>query len=171
MVLAARHFEVYLGGRCSPIKVYTIHNPSDFLSQMSNSNQRVTRRSLLLQEYNLDIKHRKGSGNVDASLQKRSLVIGSRVTRVVFCSPMAAEIQWWGRCVRGRMYFCVCVYSALYSDVFCSLSNIMQVLRLTICIQLVYVRGNQTAYGRSRDIYYKAFLFCAMFLRKIAASL
>lgn len=47
----------------------------------------------------------------------------------------------------------------------------MQVLRLTICIQLVYVRGNQTAYGRSRDIYYKAFLFCAMFLRKIAASL
>lgn len=77
MVLAARHFEVYLGGRCSPIKVYTIHNPSDFLSQMSNSNQRVTRRSLLLQEYNLDIKHRKGSGNVDASLQKRSLVIPS----------------------------------------------------------------------------------------------
>ncbi len=33
LVLALRHFEVYLGGHCSPIKVYTDHNPLVFLSQ------------------------------------------------------------------------------------------------------------------------------------------
>lgn len=42
-----------------------------FLTQMSNSNQRLMRWSLVLQEYNLEIKHRKGSDNVVADALSR----------------------------------------------------------------------------------------------------
>lgn len=47
LVLVVRHFEVYLGGHCSLIKVYTDHNPLAFLSKMSNSNQHVMLWSLV----------------------------------------------------------------------------------------------------------------------------
>ncbi len=70
LVLALRHFEVYLGGHCSSIKVYTDHNALVFLSQMSNSNQRLMRWSLVLQ-YNLEIKHLKGSDNLVADALSR----------------------------------------------------------------------------------------------------
>ncbi len=37
--LALQHFEVYLGGSCNPVVVYTDHNPLVFLGRMCNSNQ------------------------------------------------------------------------------------------------------------------------------------
>ena len=44
----------------SPIVVFRDHNPPTFIHKMKNENQRLLRWSLLLQEYNLDIRHIKG---------------------------------------------------------------------------------------------------------------
>ncbi len=62
---------MYLGGNCNPIIVYTDHNPLVFLSRMANSNQRLMRWSLMVQEHHLDIRHKKGSENVVADALSR----------------------------------------------------------------------------------------------------
>ena len=54
-----------------PILVYTDLNPLVFLCKMSNKNQRLTRWSLLLQEYDLIIYHIKGKDNVIADALSR----------------------------------------------------------------------------------------------------
>lgn len=74
MLLSLQHFEVYLGSSNSPITVYTDHNPLVFLTRMYNQNQRLMRWSLLVQNYNLEIKHKKGSENVMAYALSRGLV-------------------------------------------------------------------------------------------------
>ncbi len=67
LLLALQQFEVNLGsGSGSSIVVYTDHNPLVFLSRMSNSNQRLMRWSLIVQELNLDIRYKKGTENVVA---------------------------------------------------------------------------------------------------------
>ena len=77
MLLALQHFEVYLGGSSFPIVVYTDHNPLVFLARMSNSNQRLMRWALIIQEFNLDIRHKKGSQNIVADALSR--VYGAEV--------------------------------------------------------------------------------------------
>lgn len=72
LLLALKHFDVYLGSSISPIVVYTDHNPLVFLSRMSGANQRLLRWSLTLQEYSLDIRHKKGVENVMADALSRS---------------------------------------------------------------------------------------------------
>ena len=64
IVVALQHFEVYLTSSSSPIRVFSDHNPLIFIHKMKNKNQRLLRWSLLLQEYNLDIKHTKGKDNI-----------------------------------------------------------------------------------------------------------
>ena len=64
LILALQHFEVYLSGGRDPIEVRTDHNPLTFLSRFKNKNARLTRWSLMLQEWNLSIKHIKGVNNV-----------------------------------------------------------------------------------------------------------
>ena len=49
--------EVYLTSSASPIVVFSDHNPLSFLHKLKNKNQRLLRWSLLLQEFNLDIRH------------------------------------------------------------------------------------------------------------------
>ncbi|KAL0153620.1 hypothetical protein M9458_051100, partial [Cirrhinus mrigala] len=71
LLLALQHFEVYLGCSSNPVVVYTDHNPLVFLGRMQNSNQRLMRWSLIIQEYNLDIQHRKGVENVVADALSR----------------------------------------------------------------------------------------------------
>ena len=44
--------------------VFTDHNPLTFLQKMKNKNQRLLRWNLLLQEYNLNLTHIKGRGNI-----------------------------------------------------------------------------------------------------------
>lgn len=70
LLLAVQHFEVYLSSG-KRIVVYTDHNPLTFLSRMSNSNQRLMRWALIVQEFNLDIRYKKGVENVIADALSR----------------------------------------------------------------------------------------------------
>lgn len=60
LMLALRHFEVYLYPARDPVKIYTDHNPLTFIAKMSGKNQRILRWSLELQKYDLDINHING---------------------------------------------------------------------------------------------------------------
>lgn len=71
LLLALQHFEVYLGSSSLPIVVFTDHNPIVFLSRMYNHNQRLMRWALMVQDFNLQIRHKKGSDNVLADALSR----------------------------------------------------------------------------------------------------
>ena len=71
MLLALQHFEVYVGSSASPVVVYTDHNPLVFLARIYNSNQRLMRWALLVQGYNIVIRHKKGVDNVVADALSR----------------------------------------------------------------------------------------------------
>ncbi|XP_072182256.1 uncharacterized protein [Diadema setosum] len=71
LVMALRHFDVYLNTTKYPVLVYTDHNPLVFLSRMRNKNGRLTRWALVLQEYNLVIPHVRGKDNVIADALSR----------------------------------------------------------------------------------------------------
>lgn len=73
LLLALQHFEVYVGSSVLPVQVFTDHNPLVFHSQMRNSNQRLMRWSLLLQDFNLEISYKKGKENVLADNLSRAL--------------------------------------------------------------------------------------------------
>ena len=64
LVLALSHFDVYVSSNIGNLIVYSDHNPLKFLYKFRNKNQRLTRWSLLLQEYNLEIRHVKGKDNI-----------------------------------------------------------------------------------------------------------
>ena len=72
LLLALQHFDVYLGTTLYPISVFTDHNPLTFIHKIKNKNQRLLRWCLILQEYNLDIKHIKGKDNVIADALSRA---------------------------------------------------------------------------------------------------
>ena len=71
LILALQHFEVYVTASCSPIIVYSDHNPLVFLHKLKSKNQRLLRWSLMLQEYNLEIRHIKGKDNLIADCLSR----------------------------------------------------------------------------------------------------
>ena len=64
LILAIQQFEVYLTCSISPIVVFSDYNPLSFLHKLKNKNQRLLRWSLLLQEFNLDIRHIRGKDNI-----------------------------------------------------------------------------------------------------------
>jgi hypothetical protein len=64
LILALQHFEVYVSCSARPIVVFSDHNPLTFLSKLKNKNQRLVRWSLLLQEFDLEIRHVRGRDNV-----------------------------------------------------------------------------------------------------------
>ncbi|KAI2668043.1 Retrovirus-related Pol polyprotein from transposon 17.6 [Labeo rohita] len=72
LLLVFQHFNVYVGGSATPLFVYTDHNPLTFLAQMSNANQRLMRWLLIIQEYNLEVRHLRGSENVIADALSRA---------------------------------------------------------------------------------------------------
>ncbi len=71
LLLTLQHFEVYVGSSILPVVVYTDHNPLTFISRMRNQNQRLMRWSLIIQNYNLEIKYKKGTENVVADALSR----------------------------------------------------------------------------------------------------
>ncbi|XP_068206239.1 uncharacterized protein [Palaemon carinicauda] len=64
LVKALLHFELYLSSSPAPIDVLTDHNPLIFINKLKNKNQRILRWNLILQEYNLNIRHISGKSNV-----------------------------------------------------------------------------------------------------------
>lgn len=72
LLMALQHFEVYIGSSSLPVSVFTDHNPLIFLSHMKNSNQRIMRWSLFVQDFNLEIRYKKGKDNVLADALSRS---------------------------------------------------------------------------------------------------
>lgn len=72
LLWALQHFEVYVGSSSVPVLVYTDHNPLVFLARMYNQNQRLMRWALVVQNYNLEIKHKKGVDNVMADALSRA---------------------------------------------------------------------------------------------------
>ena len=64
LILALQHFEVYLSNGNRLVEVWTDHNPLVFISMFKNKNQRLLRWSLFLQEWNLMVKHVRGTKNV-----------------------------------------------------------------------------------------------------------
>ena len=71
ILLALQHFEIYLPSHGSVMKIYSDHHPLQFLNELKFKNQRLMRWNLLLQEYNLDVKHVKGKDNVIADCLSR----------------------------------------------------------------------------------------------------
>ena len=71
LLLALQFFEVYVGSSVEPVVVYTDHNPLVFLHRMYNHNHRLMRWSLVMQSYNLVIRHKKGADNVFADALSR----------------------------------------------------------------------------------------------------
>ena len=70
LILDLQHFELYLTSSSSPTVVFSDHNPLIFIHKMKNKNQRLL--SLLLQEYNLDIRHIEGKGNIISDALSRA---------------------------------------------------------------------------------------------------
>ena len=64
LILALQHFEMYLSNGNRLVEVWTDHNPLVFISRFKNKNQRLLRWSLFLQEWNLMVKHVRGTENV-----------------------------------------------------------------------------------------------------------
>ena len=71
LLLAFKHFNVYLNMTAEPVLIYTDHNPIVFINKMKEKNQRLLRWSLILQQYNIQISHVKGSENVIADALSR----------------------------------------------------------------------------------------------------
>ena len=72
LILALQHFEVYVFSSSSPTVVFSDHNPLTFIHKMKNKDQRLLRWSLLLQEYNHDIRHIKGEDNIISNALSRT---------------------------------------------------------------------------------------------------
>lgn len=64
MLMSLNHFDEYVRGTGRFLEVFTDHNPLVFLHRMKNANQRLMRWCLLLQDYDLVIKHVGGRDNV-----------------------------------------------------------------------------------------------------------
>ena len=71
LLMSLEHFEVYVGSSNVPVIVYTDHNPLFFVHRMRNKNKRLMGWSLLLQTYNLEIRHVRGKDNVLADALSR----------------------------------------------------------------------------------------------------
>lgn len=63
IISAIKKFECYIYGQ-PQLQVYTDHNPLTFLTRNQFTNQRLLRWSLILQSYNINVKHIKGTENV-----------------------------------------------------------------------------------------------------------
>ena len=71
LILALQHFEVYVPTHGPTITVYSDHSPLQFLNRFKFKNTRLTRWSLLLQEYDLKVQHIKGTDNKVADCLSR----------------------------------------------------------------------------------------------------
>ena len=71
LLLALKHFEVYVGSGLHTLQVYTDHNPLVFVGKFCNNNRRLTGWHLCLQEYDLEMNHVGEKDNVVADALSR----------------------------------------------------------------------------------------------------
>ena len=71
LVLAVKHFEVYVSQGGREVEVLTDHNPLAFLARYQTANNRVFRWALVLQPYNLVVRHVAGKNNILADTLSR----------------------------------------------------------------------------------------------------
>lgn len=71
LVKSLEKFQCYLYNHPRPIRIFTDHNPLTFLHKMQNTNQRLLRWALFLQQYTLDIQHVRGRDNILADTLSR----------------------------------------------------------------------------------------------------
>ena len=57
LAFAVQHFEVYQTSSSLPIRVLSDHNLLVFITKVKNSDQQLLRWSLMLQEYNIELRH------------------------------------------------------------------------------------------------------------------
>uniref|UniRef100_A0A1A8G0P7 ribonuclease H n=1 Tax=Nothobranchius korthausae TaxID=1143690 RepID=A0A1A8G0P7_9TELE len=91
LIWSLQHFSVYVGNSKFTTIVFTDHNPLIFLHRMYNHNQRLMRWALLLQEFNLDIRHKKGAANVLADALSRSFTLETPLQQTLRHWPQYAE--------------------------------------------------------------------------------
>lgn len=99
ILLALRHFEVYLPSHCPVINIYSDHHSSRFRSKIKFKNQQLMRCSFLLQEYKLNTKYVKGKDKCHRWLSVACSVLGVTRTRI-FCSeeqnfPTGVGVLQW----------------------------------------------------------------------------
>lgn len=73
LVHAVKKFECYLQPSPHCVQVFTDHNPLAFINSTKLSNQRILRWALLLQSYNLQVQHIKGTDNLLADALSRGV--------------------------------------------------------------------------------------------------
>lgn len=71
LVQALQHFSVYACPSGPTVIIYTDHHPLKYLNHFRDKNQRLTRWSLYLQEFDLDVRHVKGRDNIIADCLSR----------------------------------------------------------------------------------------------------
>ena len=67
LIPALTHFEVYISSSAvHPIIVFSDHNPLTFTDNVRCKKQRLLRWSLMLQEFNIEIRNIRGNDNSNA---------------------------------------------------------------------------------------------------------
>ncbi|XP_076043861.1 uncharacterized protein LOC143026954 [Oratosquilla oratoria] len=74
IVLSLNHFSFYLPPS-EEVKIYTDHRPLTYLESFKTKNQRLTRWSLYLQNFNLKVIHVRGLDNVLADMLSRPVSV------------------------------------------------------------------------------------------------
>uniref|UniRef100_A0A1A8I1B8 Gypsy retrotransposon integrase-like protein 1 n=1 Tax=Nothobranchius kuhntae TaxID=321403 RepID=A0A1A8I1B8_NOTKU len=70
LIWSLQHFHVYVCSQFTTV-VFSDHNPLTFLHRMFNANQRLMRWALLLQEFDIKVRHKKGTDNMMADALSR----------------------------------------------------------------------------------------------------
>ena len=71
LLLALRKFNFFIYDSMHRVEVHCDHNPIKFIDKMQNTNQRLMRWSLELQDYNINISHIRGRDNIIADTLSR----------------------------------------------------------------------------------------------------
>ena len=73
LILALKHFEIYISAGPGPLRVFSDHNPLKYVNRFKNHNKRLMNWSLFLQDFNIIIEHIRGKDNIVADCLSRNV--------------------------------------------------------------------------------------------------